>query len=157
MKGIIIEKGFKYYTDMSVITAPIKEEFSRYNWLITDCECNHYPDSRICFNNDYVWISGEDFLGLVAQQSIQFIWSVFSAFSKDIPLNEILKYDWPYADGYTGFWKNPISIQHPLAVMEIVPWDSSLVLAISKDGAIIDKLSSEFPQAEDLEQYNAEV
>lgn len=36
---------------------------------------------------------------------------------------EVLKYDYPYADGYKGFWENPIALQHPLAVSEIVVWD----------------------------------
>jgi len=26
-----------------------------------------------------------------------------------------------FADMYTGFWTNPVSIQHPLAELEIVP------------------------------------
>ena len=34
--------------------------------------------------------------------------------------------------GYDGFWKNPVSIQHPLAELEIVAWDSTLTLLISR-------------------------
>ena len=66
MKGIIIEKGFQYYTDMRAITAPIRKEVIQYNWLITDYECNHYPDSRILFNGDYIWISGADLIELIS-------------------------------------------------------------------------------------------
>ena len=36
---------------------------------------------------------------------------VFSAFPKEIRLEEVLKYDYPYADGYKGFWENPIALQ----------------------------------------------
>jgi len=156
MKGIILEKGFKYYTDMKAVLAPIRDDFKKYNWLITDCECNHYPDPKIQFNAEYSWISGGDFLSLVNEHDIQFIWAVFSAIPKHILLDEVLKYEIPYADGYTGFWKNPISIQHPLADIEIVPWDSSLVLVISKDDDVATRVKTHFPLSEDLECYNAQ-
>ena len=45
----------------------------------------------------------------------------------------MLKYDYPYADGYTGFWKSPISVQHPLAVSEIVAWDGMYILLIAEN------------------------
>lgn len=66
---------------------------------------------------------------------------VFSAFPKEIRLEEVLKYDYPYADGYKGFWENPIALQHPLAVSEIVVWDGSLILVISKRVKLLMLLS----------------
>ncbi len=65
-----------------------------------------------------------------------------------------MKYPLPYADGYKGFWKRPISLQHPLAEMEIVPWDSSLILLISKDDKIVNDFKSSCPLSKDLENYN---
>ncbi|MBB6713395.1 hypothetical protein [Clostridium gasigenes] len=49
---------------------------------------------------------------------------MLSGSPQNITIDEILKYPLPYADGYKGFWKNPISLQHPLVEIEIVPWDS---------------------------------
>ena len=60
----------------------------------------------------------------------------------------------PYADGFIGFWDSSISIQHPLADFEIVPWDSSLVLAISRKDDIINNFIKYFSHAEDLASYN---
>ncbi len=57
---------------------------------------------------------------------------VLSGFKREIPLQEVLSYGLPYADSYDGFWKNPVSIQHPLAELEIVAWDSTLTLLISR-------------------------
>lgn len=152
MKGLILEKGFKYYTHLDLVLLPIKKHIEQYNWLITDCECNYYPDSRI--GNEYDWVTGNELLEIVSKHDIKFIWGVLSAFSKEIELDEILSHEFPYADGYTGFWENPISIQHPLAVIEIVPWDSSLMLIISKYTNVIDEFKSAFPLCEDLEKYN---
>lgn len=155
MKGVILEKGFKYYTDMRAVLQPIRDDFKKYNWLISDCECNCYPDPKIQFNAEYTWISGEDFLEIVDANDIQFIWAVFSAIPQNITLDEVLKYELPFADGYTGFWKNPIGIQHPLADIEIVPWDSSLMLLISNTDEIIALFQNTFPLCEDLSDYNA--
>ncbi len=60
----------------------------------------------------------------------------------------------PYADGYEGFWKNPLSLQHPLASLEIVAWDSSSTLIISKDRKVINDFRLNFPLSENLGTYN---
>ncbi|WP_454054680.1 hypothetical protein [Clostridium sp. Marseille-Q7071] len=126
-----------------------------YNWLITDYECNDYPDEMIPYNKEYVWISGRDLWRVVCENGIQFIWGVFSAFSKDVTLNNVLKYSLPYADGNPNFWVKNINMQHPLAEIEIVPWDSSLVLLISKHDEIIESFLNYSPYAEDLVTYNS--
>jgi len=69
---------------------------------------------------------------------------------------EVLKYDYPYADGYKGFWENPIALQHPLAVSEIVVWDGSLILVISKKSEVVNALIENNTFAQDLEKYNME-
>ena len=78
------------------------------------------------------------------------------AFSSEVELKEVLNYDFPYADGYTGFWKNPLSIQHPLAKMEIVFWDDSVILVISKENKTIETIMKKKVVAKDLEIYNME-
>ena len=156
MKGVILDEGFEYYTYMNVVLTPIKDDFKKYNWLITDYDCSHYPDPRIQYVENHAWISGEDFLGIVERHEIQFIWAVFSAIPKQVPLEEVLKYDLPQADGYRGFWENPITIQHPLAEMEIVPWDSGLVLLIAKEDDCVTRFAKHFPLSRDLAQYNAQ-
>ena len=67
-----------------------------------------------------------------------------------------LEYDYPYADEYKGFWKNPVSIQHPLAELEIVAWDGTLLLDISKDENVIETIKKKEVSAQDLEKYNLE-
>ena len=73
-------------------------------------------------------------------------------FSKNISQQEVLKSKLPYADGNTGLWQNPVSIQHPLAEIEILAWDSSMTVVISKNDDIIGKLKESRPWAEDLEK-----
>lgn len=155
MKGAMLAKGFEYYTYMDAILEPIKDIVENYNWFVTECDCNIYPDDRLL--GEYIWLSGKELLEIVNSNDIQFIWAVFSAIPKGIPLDEVLNYDYPHADMNGEFWINPIDIQHPLAAIEIVPFDSSFVLFIAKDDALVDQFSQHFPLSVDLESYNAEV
>lgn len=66
----------------------------------------------------------------------------------------MLKYDLPFADGYRGFWENNVGIQHPMAELEIVAWDSSLTIFISKHDSLVEKIMCSFPLSEDLSVYN---
>ena len=152
MKGVILEKGFQFFTCMDKILPPVREDVLRHNWLIADCDCNWFPDSR--WEDDYIWLTGKELLALVDSNDIQFIWAVFSAFSPEISLEQILAHPLPYADGYREFWKNPVNMQHPLANIELVAWDSSLFLCISSDDAFVKKFSDAFPLCEDLEEDN---
>lgn len=83
------------------------------------------------------------------------VWAVLSGFEKHITLSEVLQYPAPFADGYCGFWKNPISIQHPLAAIEIVAWDSELTLFISRNEALVEDFLKFFPLSKDLSIYNS--
>ena len=61
-----------------------------------------------------------------------------------------------HADGYTGFWKTDLSIQHPLAKVEMVAWDSSSTLLFAKDYSLYLEFLKNIPNAEDLSEYNAD-
>lgn len=66
----------------------------------------------------------------------------------------VLEYKLPKADGNDKIWQNPISMQHPLSVMEIIAWDSSMTVFISRCNDIVEKLAVSNPLVEDLEEYN---
>ena len=153
MKGCIIKNDEISIKDICNIIGDV----DNYNWLITNIEC-HPSDEEIVkiLDNEYCWIEGKGLLDLLAKEKFQWIWGVFSAFSKEIRLEEVLKYDYPYADGYKGFWENPIALQHPLAVSEIVIWDGLLILVISQKSEVVNALIENNTFAQDLEKYNME-
>ena len=105
---------------------------------------------------DYLWVSGKEIKSLFQLEDFQWVWGVLSGFSSNILLEDVLKYPLPNADGYPGFWENPVTLQHPLAEMELVAWDSSCTLCIAKNELIIDEFLALYSQAEDLEKYNKE-
>lgn len=144
MERYIINKGLEYYTDMSVILNPIKEYLHDHNFLISDIECNYYPDERI-YDDEYVFLSTNELLEIVNTHEFQFIWGVFSAMPKNISLEEVLKYELPHSEGGSTF-EDIIRFQHPLAEIEIVSFDSSSVEIISANKEMIRFLEREFPK-----------
>ncbi len=153
--GLIDRKSCEFYTYMSTVFEAIENVQKQYNWLITDCVC--YPlDKEIdqMLNQEYCWLSGEELSELVAKEDFQWIWGALCGFVKDIPLAEILKFPLPSAEDYNGYYNNPVSLQHPLSSLEIIPCDSSCILLISKDKAIIDYYLCKHPKAEDLSVFN---
>lgn len=170
--GVIDEKSKRYYTYLKDVFAAIGNRQTEFNWLITDTEIVAHSKELDALNTNVQWqhesgkpvavpapefyfLSGEELTAIVSQDNSQWIWGVLSGFDKSVSMEDILKYPLPESNGYEGFWKNPPSIQHPLASVEIVPWDSSLVLVLSKDKEIVDSFRAAFPQSKELSEYNA--
>ena len=152
--GAVNAKGEKYYTYLKKLFDAIGNRQKEFNWLITDCVC--YPDNPktdAMLSKNYCWISGDELTELITKEDFQWIWAVLSAFDKSVMLEEVLKYDLPRAEDYNGFWQRPISMQHPLARIEIVPWDSSMTMIFSDDQSIIDSFRAAYPFSEDFEAY----
>ncbi|WML46766.1 hypothetical protein RCG23_14065 [Neobacillus sp. PS3-34] len=136
-----------------------------YNWLLTDLDWS-YPENYLDYFEEYrefeesatalnnYWITGENLTKLAKNKDVYFIWGVFSAFEKNekIDLNEI-KVE-PYADGNPNFWIDNPKIQHPKAVVELVLWDSSSILLLSKDNVLSNKFRNTFEGWKDLNEYN---
>lgn len=153
--GAILKEGEQFYTRLGRVFAAIGEAQTGYNWLITACECYpQTPDTAARLSGEYCWLSGDELTSIVRREDFQWIWGVLSGFKPDIPLEDVLKYPLPYADGYAGFWKKPLSMQHPLASVEIVAWDSTLTLVLSRRREIVDSFRKYFPLSEDLVLYN---
>lgn len=155
MKGVVIEKGEKYFTQLKKIFFSINDIQRNYNWLITGQEC--YPQSEKyakIWTESYCWMTGDELTEMIEEEDFQWIWGVLSAFSKDIAKGRVLEYELPEADGNGEIWQNPVSIQHPLAEIEIIAWDSSATVFISKDDNIVELLRENNEFAVDLEKYN---
>ncbi len=155
MKGLILEKGEECFTLLKNIFDSINNIQKEYNWLVSGYEC--YPQNieySKKLSGEYCWMTGDELTNVCKNEDCQWIWGVFSGFHKSVNKEDVLKNKLSQADGYTGFWQNPISIQHPLAEIEIVAWDSSLTIIISKDDNIIEEFRKKNLLAEDLEKYN---
>lgn len=156
--GAILEKGNRCYTHLLEILQAIEPAQNHYNWLITNCEC--YPrDLKTAefLSCEYCFLNGSALTDLVEHEDFQWVWAVFSAFEKSLTLDKILAYPLPYADGNPNFWMNPLTIQHPLAQIEIVAFDSSLTLFLAHEEELTNRFKTAFPDSEDLEEYNEKI
>lgn len=158
MKGVILNNGEKFYTDLKNVFKAINNLQLNYNWLLTNCEC--YPQNKKyaeILSKKFCWLSGEELTEMVNNENFQWIWVVLSGFTKDIIFDDVDKHKLPVADGNERFWQNPVIIQHPLASVEIVSWDGCLTLLISNEAKIVDLFRSNFKLSKDLEIYNDEL
>lgn len=152
--GAVDRKGEEYYTYLKKLFDAIDNRQMEYNWLITDCICYpKNPQTDAMLQKEYCWITGEDLTELVAEEDFQWIWAVLSAFDKSVTLSEVLNYTLPFAEEYDGFWRKPISMQHPMARIEIVPWDSSMTMIFSDDESIVESFRAAYPYSEDMEEF----
>ena len=153
--GTIIQKGEKYYTYLKKLFESIDNIQLHYKWLISYPECySSDKDIQIMLENEYCILTGKELTNLVTTEDFQWIWGTFSAFDPSTPDTEILKYKLPENDMYPGFWKNPLTMQHPLSKIEIVAFDASYTLIFTKDFALPEKFKEFYPKAEDLELVN---
>ena len=153
--GLIDRRSHKYYTYMRAVFDGVCNAQNRYNWLITDCVC--YPKSKEIekqFDQEYCWLSGEELTAIIEKEDFQWIWAMLCGFEKGIPLEKILEYPLPSAQEYNGYYNNPVSVQHPLATVEIIPSDSAWMIMVTQDKELVERYQKKFPQAEDLSLYN---
>ena len=155
MKGFIIQEPHSLSSSALLSLLERIPPLTQYNWLISDImaypTCAQYGD---IYTRAYVWLSGEALSDWLRRDHFHWIWAVFSGFRPDVPLEEILHSRLPYANGYAGFWTNPLTLQHPLSEIEIAAWDGECALVIGKHSQIIAETAALFPAARDLEVYN---
>ena len=155
MKGALLMTGEEYFTDMRRRLTGIKN-VEKYNWLITDFAGD--PESpkleaQLLSPKGYCFLSGEELLKLVKSKKFQWEWAMLTAFSKDLELEEILRYELPKASNET-FFDERIAMQHPFAEIELVAYDSSMFICIAKSYAQVKYFREKFPLSVDLREYN---
>jgi len=145
-------------TDLRLVFEAFGGRQREFDWLLTDLELNRYPpglayrpESR---SSDARWLSGTELSEIVNTQDIQFIWGVLSGFPPGIAVDAVKRDTYPYADGNRALWAPNVSIQHPLAEVEIVCWDSSATLLLSRDDDLTGRFRRFFPEAVDLNEHN---
>lgn len=136
----------------------------KYNWLLTDLD-GSFPDKYLTYFTDYriynnglkgntYWITGKKLTELSYKEDIYFTWGVFSAFNKNERINLDLLKEEPYADGNPNFRVEVPTIQHSKAIVELVFWDSSLTLLLSKNDELSKSFRNNFKDWKDLNEYN---
>ena len=152
MKRYISIKEDKGYTYMLKILNGIGGKKLKYNWLITDIIAYPQNNGKIfksIMEEDYVFLSTEQLIELLCIEDFQWIWAVFSAIPENYLLEEVLRFDLPFADGNGDIYNNIPIIQHPLAEIEIDAYDSTAVAIVSKDVKVANLFKEIYPNAKE--------
>jgi hypothetical protein len=145
-----------FHTDLRRVFEAFDGREREFNWLLTDVELNVYP-----LGLEYIadpetarWRSGAELSDIVKAHEIQFIWGVLSGFRPGVTITPAALDVYPFADGNRSLWTPNPRIQHPLADVEIVCWDSGATLLLSRDDDLTRRFRSFFREAVDLDEYN---
>jgi hypothetical protein len=103
---------------------------------------------------EVIWVSGKRLTEIIGGFNLQFIWGVLSGFEPHVDIDPNSLEAHPFADGNPEFWRTGVGIQHPRASVEIICWDSSCILLLSKDADLSRRFRQFFPEARDLDTYN---
>lgn len=154
MKGVIIDNKEWVPTQLSNIFLLLGNIQNDYNWPITDYEC--YPRNEMLrqfFSGEPCFVTGKELTQIIQQEDFQWIWGILSAFPKSVSEKQILQYALPEAEGNSGIWCRPTTLQHPLTKLELIAWDSTETVLISKDDTIAERLIQQYDFVEDMENY----
>ena len=128
-----------------------------YNWLLTNLEVVPLRGDSLpgaLGGPDPLWLSGEELSQLVESHDLQFAWGVLSGFAPGFTANVHDLQVYPFADTNVDLWVGDPPIQHPEALVEIVCFDSSATLLLSRDREPVLRFRAYFPEAVDLGEYN---
>lgn len=140
---IVLNSDKYLYTFLDDVFYGIGDAVKEYNWLLSDYECNLYPNNTFYQNmHNYIWLSYEELSDLILGQYVQFIWGVCLAFEKNIKKEDVLKYPLPVAD-------YDISFKHPLSQIEILSLDSSELYILAREESYIQNFLKKFPEAKE--------
>lgn len=146
------------YTNFSWVFRALGERQREFNWLLTDLECIGFPPDlsydEIRSKNNKLWFSGDRLTEIVDTNSIQFIWGVLSGFRPDVKIDLEHLSIYPVAEGNSKLWQPNVKIQHPLAEVEIICWDSAATILLSQDKDLTARFRNYFPDAVDLDKRN---
>ena len=151
--GAIDEKSLKWYTQLSDLLPALESVFLSHNWLVTDVSCNR--DNPIWDAEDregFCWLTGRELVEFAKTDHSQFIGAVFSGFSPEITKEQVLEHPMPNWEN-PGYWYTPLHLQHPLANVELTPWDSTYLLFLSHDKALVEQFRAAFPKSENLADH----
>jgi len=145
--NIILERtdAVPFFTEMNSVFKALGIRARDYDWFVSDIETNYYGDG---FMSEDQWITGEALEGFITENTVQFIWAVFSAFPKGVrfPVKAA-----PIVEDYAGYWSGTeVTPKLKDALFEIAAWDSSATILVGLPNEAIERFRKVYPDAKSL-------
>lgn len=129
-----------------------------HKWLISDLDCYDYCNWDGCekWAERLLILTDEELKKDVYLRDMQFVWGVFSAIPESYDNEEILRYELPYCEN-SCYNEDHIVPQHPLALLEIVFFDSSFAYISSHNEKLLNPFFSLPFDVTDMENRNQTI
>src|SRR5688572_2271747 len=134
-----------HHTDVACVFEAFGGMQREYNWLLTG-------DERFFDGRRPTWLSGAKLADSVEENRPVYSFAVLSAFEPDERV-DLDADEFPYADGNRSLWLPYPEPQHPQATLEIVCFDNSLTLLLSREPEFTRRFRDHFTDAVDLNEY----
>ena len=158
MRGLFIDTQAEgYVADLDDAFVVLGDLAHGYNWLLSNYECSIQYHDKIPSDKDYVWLDGVELACILKEHTMNFIWCVATAYSKEVTLDDVLQHPLPYANDNPSHLQTEITMQNPLSIMEIVSFDSSFLFVIAKSEEIIETFARRYPDSIDLAKHNRQL
>jgi len=151
-----------YHTDLALVFQAFGGRQKEFNWLVPNFQGHAVGESwgtslpTSVFGDEPELVSGQVLSQIVEQTDIQFVWGFLFGFAPEVVISPG-DFAWePSADGNRMFWGDKVAPEHPKATVEIVCFDSTLTLLLSKDDDLSRRFRAFFPEAVDLDAHNRE-
>lgn len=158
MEGLILNEETKYVTYMAPIFETVGEKVIRsLNWRLTYVETGGSATEEYIFGDCLEeWISGDNLWNeIMKYPNIQWWWGLLQGFSQEYSFEHSKKYGLVDIQMDEELWKNPVSMRHPDAEIEIEAFDSSLSVVIAKDEVVLKRLKERYKSYQLLSEVNA--
>lgn len=145
--NLILERtdSVPFFTEMRSVFSALGLRARDYDWFVSDIETNYYGEG---FTSDDQWITGDALERFITENTVQFIWAVFSAFPKGVRFQ--VK-EAPIVEDYAGYWSgNEVAPQLKDALFEIAAWDSSGTILVGLPPEATEKFMNFYPDARPL-------
>jgi hypothetical protein len=161
--AILLESAqMPHHTDHGRVFAAFGGLQRRYDWLLTGDE-QFFAAGDGCGRP--TWVGGEELTRTADAGECVYGWAVLSGFEPQVAAGltgadpaaglAAAGGHWPYADGNPAFWRPRARPQHPLAAVEVVCFDASLTLVLSRESGakFTRRFRAYFADALDLDAY----
>jgi hypothetical protein len=145
--NIILERtnAVPFFTEMRSVFKALGMQAGDYDWFVSDIETNYYGSN---FTSKDQWITGEALERFINENTVQFIWAVFSAFPKGVRIQVEVA---PIVEDYAGYWSGiEVAPQLKDALFEIAAWDSSATILVGLPAEAVEKFIKAYPDAKPL-------
>lgn len=145
--NIILERtsAVPFFTEMRSVFKALGMQARDYDWFVSDIETNYYGSG---FTSEDQWITGEAFERFITENTVQFIWAVFSAFPRGVRIPVDVA---PIVEDYAGYWSGiEVAPQLKDALFEIAAWDSGATILVGLPDEAVEKFIKSYPDAKPL-------